>query len=270
MAWLEVQQSLPRHPKNLRLSAKLRIHRAQSAGHLLFLWLWSLDYAPTGNLSAFGPAEISAAADYPGDSELFTQALRDTGWIDPDGSLHDWYDYAGKLIEKREADRERKAEERKKNGSGAVHRTSSGHPRDGAGTVPNLTPPNPTIKPARAPAAHPREKKGREEKPIPPEVLAVYGFYRRHFAASARKADAVKWIERRGREHGYERLIMAINLYRIEATEKSTEPKFYKDCANFFGEDAAFEAHLPDAAFYAKYLDKARMELNGGSDAKAA
>jgi hypothetical protein len=142
MAWLEVHQTLQRHPKLLRLSAKLRIHRAQSAGHLLFLWLWSLDYAPTGDLSAFGPAEISAAAEYPGDAELFAQALRDTGWIDKDGKLHDWYDYAGKLIEKREADRERKAEERKNQRPPDVQRTSNGQRSDGAGTVPNRTEPN--------------------------------------------------------------------------------------------------------------------------------
>ena len=139
MAWIEVHQTLQRHPKLLRLSAKLRVHRAQSAGHLLFLWLWSLDYAPTGDLSAFGPAEITAAAEYPGDAEIFAQALRETGWIEADGKLHDWYDYAGKLIEKREADRERKAESRRV--PPVVHRTSGGHPPDGAGTVPNLTKP---------------------------------------------------------------------------------------------------------------------------------
>lgn len=71
-----------------------------------------MDYAPTGDLSAFGPAEISAAADYPGDAEIFAQALRDTGWIDEDGSLHDWYDYAGKLIERKEVNKERMKEAR--------------------------------------------------------------------------------------------------------------------------------------------------------------
>jgi hypothetical protein len=142
MAWIEVHQTLQRHPKLLRLSAKLRIHRAQSAGHLLFLWLWTLDYAPTGDLSAFGPAEISAAADYPGDAEIFAQALRETGWIDKDGALHDWYEYAGKLIERRNADKERKRDIRKI--SPAVQVLSDGRPQDGAWTayVPNPTQPN--------------------------------------------------------------------------------------------------------------------------------
>lgn len=263
--WLEVHQSLQRHPKLLRLSAKLRIHKAQSAGHLLFLWLWTLDYAPTGDLSAFGPAEISAAAECSFDAELFVQALRETGWIDEDGKLHDWHEYAGKLLDKREADRERKAAERRS--PKGVQKTSAGHPPDGAGTVPNRTVPNITIKPP--PAARSRIGKPKGENPIPTEVAAVYDFYRRHFSASARKADALKWIERRGREHGFERLIMCINLYRLEATEKKTEAKFYKDCANFFGEDAAFEVHLPDPEFYAKYLARAQSELNGGNHAEA-
>jgi hypothetical protein len=144
VAWIEVHQSLQRHPKLLRLSAKLRIHRAQSAGHLLFLWLWTLDYAPSGDLSAFGPAEISAAADYPGDAEIFAQALRETGWIEANGYLHDWHDYAGKLIDKREEDRKRKEEERRKKRPPDVHRTSEGNPCDGAGTVPYPTVPYPT------------------------------------------------------------------------------------------------------------------------------
>jgi hypothetical protein len=153
MAWIEVHQSLQRHPKLLRLSAKLRIHKAQSAGHLLFLWLWTLDYAPTGDLSAFGPAEISAAAECSFDPEIFLQALRETGWIDPNGVLHDWYDYAGKLIERRAADKERKRDVRKNPQS--VPGTSDGRRTDGARTVPNPTLPNQTLPEEKPEAAAP-------------------------------------------------------------------------------------------------------------------
>lgn len=107
MAWIELHQTLPRHPKLLRLAGRLRIHPAQAAGHLTFLWLWTLDYAPTGDLSAFGPAEISAAACFPGDAEQFHRALMETGWLDKDGQVHDWHEYAGRLLEERVQAKER-------------------------------------------------------------------------------------------------------------------------------------------------------------------
>ena len=91
----------------MRLASRLRVPRAQAAGHLTFLWLWTLDYAPTGDLSAFGPAELSAAADFGGDAELFAQALRETGWLDEDNRVHDWMEYAGRLLEEREQAKER-------------------------------------------------------------------------------------------------------------------------------------------------------------------
>ena len=112
MAWIEVHQTLNRHPKLARLATTLRIPKAQAAGHLLFLWLWSLDYAPEGDLSSFGPAEIAAAADFTGDAEKFGGALRDTGWVESDGQIHDWSDYAGRLIERKTANKQRMRERR--------------------------------------------------------------------------------------------------------------------------------------------------------------
>lgn len=107
MAWIELHQTLPRHPKLARLANRLRIPRAQAAGHLTFLWLWALDYCPTGNLSALEPAEISAAADFGGDAELFAKSLRESGWIDEDGCIHDWHEYAGRLVDERIQSKER-------------------------------------------------------------------------------------------------------------------------------------------------------------------
>nr|MDQ3003489.1 hypothetical protein [Fibrobacterota bacterium] len=59
-----------------------------------------------------------------------------------DACLHDWYEYAGKLLERRAADKERKRDVRKT--SQSVHGMSGGHPADGVRTVPYPTVPNPT------------------------------------------------------------------------------------------------------------------------------
>ena len=129
MAWIELHESLPRHPNLLRLANRLRVHPAQAAGHLTFLWLWTLAYAPSGDVSVFGPAELSAAACFPGDAELFAQALRDCGWLDDDGRIHDWLDYAGRLVEERiqakermrtYRERQRATREQNKNGAESV------------------------------------------------------------------------------------------------------------------------------------------------------
>lgn len=114
MAWIELHQTLPRHPKLIRLANRLRVPRAQVAGHLTFLWLWTLDYAPSGDLSAFGPAEISAAADFGGDAELFAKALIETGWLDEGLQVHDWHEYAGRLIDDRVKAKERMREFRQR------------------------------------------------------------------------------------------------------------------------------------------------------------
>lgn len=128
MAWIELHQTLPRHPKLIRLAARLGVPRAQAAGHLTFLWLWVLDYAPTGDLSAFGPAEISAAADFGGDADAFAQALRETGWLDEGMQVHDWQEYAGRLLDGRVKARERMREFRKRERSAKVRARSRNTP----------------------------------------------------------------------------------------------------------------------------------------------
>lgn len=110
MAWIELHQSLIRHPKLSRLARELHIGRPQAIGHLCCLWLWTLDYAPDGRLSAFTSTEAAVGAEWTGKPEEFLQALKSAGWIDEDGNIHDWEKYGGKLLKKREADKNRKRE----------------------------------------------------------------------------------------------------------------------------------------------------------------
>lgn len=153
MAWIESHQSLGTHLKLRRLARELRVHRAQAIGHLHFLWWWALDNAPTGNLSALAPAEIAEVAEWPGSAEHFVSSLKSCGWLDDDGMIHDWMEYAGYLIQQRAKDRQRKRDARNRDVQQQpdgpprnVQRTSGGHPADGGRTadVPNPTQPNPT------------------------------------------------------------------------------------------------------------------------------
>ena len=42
-----------------------------------------------------------------GDAELFAKSLKEAGWIDEDGCIHDWHEYAGRLVDERIQSKER-------------------------------------------------------------------------------------------------------------------------------------------------------------------
>lgn len=55
MAWIELHQALPQHRKLLALRDALRLRTPAALGHMCLLWLWALDNAPDGDLSALPP-----------------------------------------------------------------------------------------------------------------------------------------------------------------------------------------------------------------------
>ena len=156
MAWIESHQELWRHPKTKKLARLLGVSVPTVVGHLHGIWYWALDFAQDGDLHQYDPEEIADAALWEGDPGQFIEALVAAGYLDQtdDGlSLHDWYDYAGRLIEQREARREQdrarkqRQRERKKasahEGHGEVTEESRETPDD-VTPLPYLTQPNQT------------------------------------------------------------------------------------------------------------------------------
>ena len=123
MAWLQSHQGLARHPKTKRFARLLGISVPQAIGHLHLLWWWALDYASDGDLTPFELEDIADAGGWEGDAEAFMRALIDAkgpsghGFVDngPDLQIHDWEEYAGRLIEQRVKNAERMKEARAKN-----------------------------------------------------------------------------------------------------------------------------------------------------------
>jgi DnaD/phage-associated family protein len=115
MAWIELHQTIWTHRKTLLLAAELGIPEIYAAAHMIHLWCWALDNAPKGDLSGLPARIISFGAGWSGDPEAFVSAAVRAGFLDAtdDGGLkiHDWDDYAGRLMEiqarKRETARER-------------------------------------------------------------------------------------------------------------------------------------------------------------------
>jgi hypothetical protein len=106
MAWIEVHQSLPSHRKTMLVSDALNIAPAQVVGHLACFWMWALDNAPDGELGGLSNRLIARAAGWLKDADAFADALRAAGFLDG-STIHDWPDYAGRLVQKREQNRRR-------------------------------------------------------------------------------------------------------------------------------------------------------------------
>ena len=152
MAWIESHQEIGRHPKTKKFARFLKINLPTAIGHLHLLWWWALDFAQDGDLNRYDPHDISDAMQWDGDENELIEALVSAGFIDDteEGKkLHDWGVYAGKLIEKKAKDRERKRSTRTDSDGVPmdVRRTSDGNPQesDGNPSLPNLTLPNLTI-----------------------------------------------------------------------------------------------------------------------------
>lgn len=139
MAWIESHQSLRKHPKVIRAARYLGIHKLTMIGHMHCLWWWALDYAQDGDLAPFADDDIAEAAEWEGDASKFVFALEEIAKVGDkpgllerkDGKLliHDWWDYAGKLIERRRIDAARKAASRAK----AAAESAADNPRPDAG-----------------------------------------------------------------------------------------------------------------------------------------
>ncbi len=180
MAWIEVHLSLFTHRKTIELAELLGLPEVYAAAHLVALWSWALDNAPDATLP-ISARIIAKASQWPADPDAFVEALLEAGFLDAEGDrclIHDWQEYAGKLIDQRKANAERQKEwrDRHKNArkSPAPPVTPTSHERNGGrnatvtvtsplrngatsngATVPNPTQPNPTEPLADSHAEHP-------------------------------------------------------------------------------------------------------------------
>ena len=178
----------------------LKIGLPQAVGHLHFLWWWTLEYAQNGKLSAFSHDEIAIAAKWENDPAEFISALISCNFLDDNPmQIHDWYDFAGKLVVRRMSDARRKR----------VLRTSCGRRKDGVRTQPNPTKPNLT--------------KRKKEEDLSPAQKCDMQFSPRFSAAEQCWKSAMVGLGRSTVIDIATKLILekiATDLIRLEYTEK--------------------------------------------------
>lgn len=145
MAWIELHQGIFRHRKVFMLARELGINRMQAGAHLISLWLWALDNAPSGELAQLPADMIALGAEWEGDPQTFLPALITAGLVDAESmALHDWYEYAGRLLERRqrETERVRKWREEQRTNSVANGERTAYATRSVQGTPPDHTVPS--------------------------------------------------------------------------------------------------------------------------------
>jgi len=92
---IRVATSFPRHPKTVKLRARLG---ADGVLSLISLWAFAGEYRPKGVLSKLTDEDIAIAANWRGDRKEFVETLLEIGWIDRTKRglvLHDWEDHNG-------------------------------------------------------------------------------------------------------------------------------------------------------------------------------
>ncbi len=59
------------------------------------LWAYCAENQPDGDLSLYDSEQLSMLLGYPGNAQALLQALKDSGFIDTSGKVHDWDHYNG-------------------------------------------------------------------------------------------------------------------------------------------------------------------------------
>ena len=148
MAWIESNQEIGRHPKTKKLARLLDISAVTAIGHLHYLWWWALDFAQDGNIGKYDEFDIAEACLWEGDHQLFVDALLQAGFVDKTESglfIHDWLDYAGRLIIQKDLKKEKNKERVKRFRDKSAKSCNADVMPCNAPTVPDLTVPDPTL-----------------------------------------------------------------------------------------------------------------------------
>ncbi len=78
------------------------VDKPEAVGVLHLIWHFTMKFAwRDGDLNRFPAPVVAEAIGWKKDPEMLMRGLQQAGWIDADLKVHDWLDYAGKLVRDR-------------------------------------------------------------------------------------------------------------------------------------------------------------------------
>lgn len=137
LPWIKVHAAMPDHEKSGRLAKILGDDRAWT--HVLQLWLWTSQHQSDGDLSTRTDTAIGIAAGWFTNPVKFTKAIREVGYLDASGMLHDWDKEQGAHAERLRKERQRAKDNRDADKQNSPDGTQYGTAIAGADSTANGT-----------------------------------------------------------------------------------------------------------------------------------
>ena len=118
MAWLKSHEELPTHAKTRKAARLLGISIPQMVGHLHLLWWWTMNHAPSGDLSMASADDIADAALWQGDADAFISALETCSVTGGYGFLartedglfvNDWDQHGGTILQSKKSNAQKQS-----------------------------------------------------------------------------------------------------------------------------------------------------------------
>ena len=137
MTWIKLEESFSDHPKIRKLADSLDISVATACGHMALLWVWTLRYAPDGDLCNYTAEDVCYAARWEGDPEVFIAAVIKHRLVDKlNGNLaiHNWMERAERLKNAQRVRRHRAIKRSLENASNVGQR--SNHSNENSSNTP--------------------------------------------------------------------------------------------------------------------------------------
>lgn len=110
--WIKVSVDLPTHPKTIALARLLGVSRREATGLVVELLIYGYSHADINGALRMTPDDLDAVLGAT-KRRAYAIALTTAGFIELDGDglcrIHDFYEFAGKLIVNREKDKARKS-----------------------------------------------------------------------------------------------------------------------------------------------------------------
>jgi hypothetical protein len=109
VTWIPLYSTVFSDPKVTRAADRLNGGDVyQLVGHLAALWLWTIDNSESGDLSHLRPQAVANAAGWTGSARRFVNVLISVGLLDEGPKVHKADKYFGRLVARRQHDRDRK------------------------------------------------------------------------------------------------------------------------------------------------------------------